>query len=136
MACQKQHGKACMNATKSCVLTKTTMCCWHEDKRETNDLNKIYMDDYGYIDVTYYGFTVPKDIYYCPSCKVTTVSADNIIEELKKVLEPPEAYKHRQTIETTQRMRDTRDKLREAARILEKKKVRELNKKRQHMSKH
>lgn len=94
------------------------------------------MDDYGYIDVTYYGFTVPKDIYYCPSCKVTTVSADNIIEELKKVLEPPEAYKHRQTIETTQRMRDTRDKLREAARILEKKKVRELNKKRQHMSKH
>ena len=118
-----------MNATKRCVLTKTTACCWHEDKREAKDLNKIYVDDYGYIDVTYYGFTVPKDIYYCPSCKVTTVSADNIIEELKKVLEPPEAYKHRLTMEANKKMRDARNKQRQVARILEQKKNHEMMKK-------
>jgi len=95
MDCQKKNNKPCSNSSKPCMLTKTSKCCWHEDTRHRNEMNKIYIDEYGYIDVTYYGFTVPVDMYYCPNCKITTETADNIIEQLKQVMEDPEAYKRR-----------------------------------------
>jgi hypothetical protein len=51
--------------------TKTTYCCWHEDIRINK--NKIFINTYGEIDLTKYNLSIPQDLYYCPSCKVTKI---------------------------------------------------------------
>lgn len=78
-----------------CQNTKTPGCCWHEDKRTNKNI--IYIDGYGDIDPTAFGLTsfdltIPPDIHYCPSCKVTKETLAEIIERIRKMLPSPEEY--------------------------------------------
>ena len=95
--CNKLKGLPCCEGSHTCQMEKTQYCCWHEDKR-TNK-NMFYLDLYGWIDPSYYGITIPVDLYYCPSCKVTDKHAGDIIDAMKKVMEPPDKYKERITLE-------------------------------------
>ena len=113
-----------------CQNTKTTGCCWHEDRRTNKNL--IYIDGYGDIDPTTlslnsFDLIVPPDIHYCPSCKVTKETLAEIIERIKEILPTPEEYQKKLTMEQKERDRIIAEKLRErqkieAARLIKNKK--------------
>jgi len=69
-----------------CQNTKTEKCCWHSDIRTVKEKNTIYFDMHGDVDLTTFGLTVPEDIYYCPSCKITKESSIDIINDITKTL--------------------------------------------------
>lgn len=46
-----------------------TGCCWCLDTRSINSHNIHYIDKIGAIDARELGVEIPRDIYYCPSCK-------------------------------------------------------------------
>jgi len=71
-------GKKCEN------IGKKIHCCWHEDK--SRNKNIIYIDGYGKINAQKHGFEVPIDIFYCPSCKISSVNPTVLIEQIKKYL--------------------------------------------------
>lgn len=106
--CQKSNGKACCEAKNPCEFKHTMYCCWHEDKRMNK--NMFYLDLYGWIDPTYYGVTIPIDLYYCPSCKVTNKHAGDIIDNLKNVMEPPDKYQERITLEKDRQLKEYKKK--------------------------
>jgi len=81
---------------KLCQNTKTPGCCWHEDKRTNKNI--IYIDGYGDIDLTAFSLTIPPDIQYCPSCKVTKETLGEIIERIRKMLPSPEEYQRMLTM--------------------------------------
>ncbi len=93
-------GKICSN------VNKKIKCCWHMDDRI--DKNIIYVDGYGYIDPTYYLVKIPCDLYYCPTCKISEVSATEQIEELKKILPPIEEWKKLHKKEKIQHLKTTK----------------------------
>jgi hypothetical protein len=78
-----------------CQNTKTPSCCWHEDKRDNKNI--IYIDNYGKIDVTEFGLSIPQDLYYCPGCKITKEKSSKIINNLLLTLPPLDEFnrKHR-----------------------------------------
>jgi hypothetical protein len=90
--CAKPDGKPCYGSPKVCQLTKTSSCCWHEDKRKNKAV--LYIDGYGDVDVdtSSYLVDIPVDIYYCPSCKKSETTIGSILEILKERMEPPEEY--------------------------------------------
>jgi len=67
-----------------CDNIKTTSCCWHEDIRDNKNI--IYLDKYGSIDLSIYNLSIPPDIYYCPSCKITEESSFDIINNILRIL--------------------------------------------------
>ena len=119
---------------KLCENTKTHGCCWHEDKRKNK--NVIYIDGYGDIDPTTFslitfGLTVPQDIHYCPSCKVTKETVGEIIDRITKVLPSPEEYQRRLTLEQKEKDRIATEKIRERLKIIAAKKAHEDQKQNQ-----
>ena len=120
-----------------CENTKTHGCCWHEDKRKNK--NVIYVDGYGDIDPTAFslasfGLTVPQDIHYCPSCKVTKETLGEIIERITKVLPSPEEYQRMLTLEQKRKKEKERiasEKIRAREKIIAAKKAHEDKKKNQ-----
>jgi hypothetical protein len=117
---------------KLCENTKTHGCCWHEDKRKNKNI--IYIDGYGDIDptafsLTSFGLTVPQDIHYCPSCKVTKETVGEIIERIRKVLPDPEEYQRKLTLEQKQKERIVAEKIRERLKVENARKIHELIKK-------
>ena len=119
---------------KLCENTKTNGCCWHEDKRSNKNI--IYIDGFGDIDptafsLTTFGLTVPQDIHYCPSCKVTKETVGEIIERITKVLPSPEEYQRRLTLEQKEKERIFAEKMKERLRILTARKAHEDKKKNQ-----
>ncbi len=100
-----------------CILPHTTKCCWHEDIRRNKNI--MYIDGYGDVDVSYYGITVPMDLYYCPSCKKTDDTISGILDKLNKLMENPEDYHKRRTLEQNMKQRLYRDRLR--AKLLKRK---------------
>jgi hypothetical protein len=80
-----------------CQNTKTEKCCWHSDIRTVKEKNTIYFDMYGDVDLTTFDMTIPEDIYYCPSCKVTKESTVSFINNIMKTLAPK--IQERQQIE-------------------------------------
>ena len=81
----------------SCHNIKTKYCCWHEDIRTHTEKNTIYLDRYGEIDLTAFDMLVPQDIHYCPSCRITTESAADIINKIMETL--PQKIKEQQIAE-------------------------------------
>ena len=108
MAHSCQRPSKCISGNL-CEKTKTDYCCWDEDKRKNKNL--FYLDNYGEIDPTPYGITVPADIHYCPSCRTTKETLAEIIERLLLILPDPEMYHRNQTISKIMREREARDKL-------------------------
>lgn len=112
-----------------CQNTKTPGCCWHEDKRKNKNI--IYIDGYGDIDptalsLTTFGLTVPPDIHYCPSCKVTKETVGEIIDKIRKVLPDPEEYQRRLTLEQKKKDRIVAEKIRERLKVENARKVNEI----------
>lgn len=61
-----------------------SQCCWCTDKRVKRT---IYVDNYGVIEPSQYGYPMPRDLHYCIICKhPDTVSVGVFMEELKKAL--------------------------------------------------
>lgn len=97
-----------------CQNTKTPGCCWHEDKRTNKNI--IYIDGYGDIDpsafsMTSFDFTIPHDIHYCPSCKVTKETLAEIIERIRKMLPSPEEYQRILTMKQKEIDRKMKERL-------------------------
>lgn len=85
MTHQCMRPNPCMGESP-CQNTKTEKCCWHSDIRTVNEKNTIYFDMHGDVDLTTFGLTIPEDIYYCPSCKITKESSIDIINDITKTL--------------------------------------------------
>lgn len=96
MVRQCRRPAACVSSCL-CDNMKTTYCCWHEDVRTDDEKNTIYLDRYGKIDLTMFDMTVPQDIHYCPSCRLTTESAADIINKIMETL--PQKIKEQQIAE-------------------------------------
>lgn len=116
--CTKSEGISCCT-NSLCILPHTKKCCWHEDTRENKGI--MYVDGYGDVDVKYYGITVPIDLYYCPECKQTTETISGILEKLNKLMEEPEEYQKRKTMEVNTINRKIRDKVKSINALKEKK---------------
>jgi hypothetical protein len=119
---------------KLCENTKTHGCCWHEDKRSNK--NVIYIDGYGDIDPTAlslisFVITIPQDIHYCPSCRVTKETSGEIIDRITKLLPSPEEYQRRLTLEQKEKEWILAEKMRERLKIIAAKKAHEEKKKNQ-----
>lgn len=78
-----------------CQLPHTSKCYWHEDRRKNKNI--MYIDGYGDVDVSYYGFIHPVDLYYCPGCKKTAENVGTIIKQLETIMEDPDKYSARIT---------------------------------------
>jgi hypothetical protein len=79
--CSKHHG--------SCEFS-STQCCWCLDKRTEIT---IYMDSYGTFDPTKFDCPVPRDLYYCSHCKLsTTPTAGLFLENLRNILPNPSDF--------------------------------------------
>lgn len=109
-----------------CQNTKTPGCCWHEDRRTNKNI--IYIDGYGDIDpsifsLTSFDLTIPPDIHYCPSCKVTKETLAEIIERIRKMLPSPEEYQRILTMKQKEIERKMKERQKiEAARLIKNKK--------------
>jgi hypothetical protein len=77
--------------TPKCGFTST--CCFCADSRKPRDV-KTYVDQYGFLGIEY----IPQDIHYCSSCKTTTKSLVEIVEELKKIIPASEYVAFRNKI--------------------------------------
>jgi len=72
---------------KLCSNKMTKECCWHEDIRHNKNIH--YVDGYGNVNFSKFGVKLPRDIHYCPTCKIT----QNSIFDFIKYLPSQEKYK-------------------------------------------
>ena len=78
-----------MKCTHSCDLIlhgSCTACCKCSDKRTLDEVNKIYIDEIGDIDVRTYGLKFPKDMWYCPRCRKGRISSAEYYNRVIKVI--------------------------------------------------
>lgn len=85
----------CSTSDNTICTMKTAECCWCSDKRQ---VYKIYIDEYGMIEPNMHHYSMPRDLYYCSSCKrPDTISVGKFTEEFKNILPPPEIFHGRIT---------------------------------------
>ena len=90
----KCHCKSTSETNTACTMG-TTQCCWCMDKRS---VYKIYIDEYGLIEPAKHYCLMPRDLYYCSTCKYPeTISVGCYTEQLKKVLPEPDIFHKRVT---------------------------------------
>ncbi len=81
----------CTCASKTCSMKKNPKCCWCTDKRTNKEKKLLYLDGYGKVDLTYLGVEIPIDIHYCPSCKLTKMTVNELVymftESLQNTIE-------------------------------------------------
>ena len=78
-------------------MTTTSSCCWCSDKRT---VLQIYVDEYGMIEPVKHHSIMPRDLYYCSSCRhPDTISVGMYTETLKQILPKPSEFHEKITKE-------------------------------------
>ncbi len=77
----------CNCSDKSCFMKKNPKCCWCMDKRTKKEKKLLYLDGFGKVDLSYLGVDIPIDIHYCPSCKVTKTSIEELVSKFTESLQ-------------------------------------------------
>ena len=88
--CTKSKGLSCGESPSVCKLTKTGECCWHTDTRSYKEKTTIYLDRFGFVDFSDYEMDAPIDIHYCPGCKKSKISRDDLVAILMEKVNPQE----------------------------------------------
>ncbi len=70
---------------KPCQLD-TELCCGCLDIRSEKEINTIYLDEYGDIDIRTLNLTFPKSIFYCPNCRKKSKSSAEIYNTIRKTI--------------------------------------------------
>lgn len=94
-----------------CENSKTTFCCWHKDIRTNKNI--IYIDTYGEVNLTKFKLSIPPDLYYCPSCKITKEKPSDIIDNVITLLPPPNEYNRIKQLESNRKKEEIIRKQRE-----------------------
>ncbi|MHB1910025.1 MAG: hypothetical protein ACYCQJ_14305 [Nitrososphaerales archaeon] len=80
LACGRKQKEACSIAKNRQV----TGCCYCLDKRTERQSYFRYLDGIGDLNTSHYGIPFPRDIAYCPACRVTTISTSELDIDLAK----------------------------------------------------
>lgn len=83
--CLKPSRLPCGKSPSVCLLKHIPHCCWCTDTRSIAEKNTVFLDKYGFVDLRDYRVNVPIDIHYCPGCKCSTESRDDLVKELEKL---------------------------------------------------
>jgi hypothetical protein len=57
------------------------------DKRNKKEKKLLYLDGYGKVDLSYLGVEIPVDIHYCPSCKMSKITIDELLDKFSESLQ-------------------------------------------------
>lgn len=81
--CLKPSRLPCGKSPSVCLLKHIPHCCWCTDTRSIAEKNTVFLDKYGFVDLRDYRVNVPIDIHYCPGCKCSTESRDDLVKSSK-----------------------------------------------------